>query len=145
MNINKALPITITPYPNGGFIVEQAGMWPTPPGATPTPNKLGAFSSAEDLLMALGEALSPPVATLDQLMVEKELADEGWRPINTAPRDVWVKVRCEDGSSRSMKFHAPYWWTARNGAARVLDGATPDRDVDAIDIGATKATHWKPL
>ena len=145
MNINKTMAITVTPFPNGGYIVEQVGTWPSPPGVTPAPNKVGAFTTAEDLLMALGETLMPPVATLDELMHEKELEAEGWRPINTAPRDVWVKIRDDEGGSRTLKFHEPYWWTTRSAGLRILDGATPTSDLAPCDVGLLKATHWKPI
>jgi hypothetical protein len=51
-------PIMIEPYPNGGWVVTQRDENPSI-----QPVRLGAYSTAEDMLSALSDALDPPSQT----------------------------------------------------------------------------------
>jgi len=60
--------------------------------------------------------------------VAKPLTD--WRPIRTAPRNVWIRVRDEFGISQT--YEARWWndtWRAR----------------EAFPLNRLSPTHWQPL
>lgn len=62
-----------------------------------------------------------------------------WKTIDTAPHDVPVRIKTENGTiHRPMRFTAPYWWDAPQGLIRFVDGHLYDGDEEI-----TKAMFWQ--
>jgi hypothetical protein len=61
-----------------------------------------------------------------------------WQPIETAPHDRAVRIKCDDGSTKGlMRFRPPHYWDAPHGILRIADGHLYDGNDFA------KATHWR--
>ena len=62
-----------------------------------------------------------------------------WKPIETAPHDRPVRIKCDDGTTkRPVTFRLPYWWCVPSGEIRIADAALYTGEDDIM-----KATHWQ--
>lgn len=148
-SIDLNRPFVLNKLPNGGWVIGQDSVATpfSPPGTSnhPSPNVLGAYSSAEDLLATLTDVLNPPppekVVITEVPPFDISNHEGEWLPMSYAPRTgVYIRIEDDEGSRhRPMKFTAPYWWDAPNGELRLADvGGAGGEPV-------ARAVKWRPL